>query len=65
MLRNQAGDTFLNRMSLIIYGNQEKVSDQMSEIPSKGKKRGSKVVQIYLPDHVFLYPIPNHRLNQI
>ena len=40
MLRNQAGDTFLSRMSLAIYGNQEKVNDQISKISSKGKKRG-------------------------
>jgi len=53
MLKSQAGDISLSKISLIFYGNQEKVSDQMSEIPAKGKKRGSKGVETYLREAVF------------
>jgi len=65
MLKNQAEGIFLNRMSLAIFGNQEKVSDQIREIAKKGNKRYSEGVETYLPDHVFLNPIHNHGLNQI
>jgi len=44
MLKNQAGGTFLNLISLAIYGKKEKVSDQISEIPKKGLRRYSKGV---------------------
>ena len=64
MLRNQAEGIFLNLMSLVIYGSQKKVSDQTREIAKKGKKGYSKGVETYLPEYVFLNPIPNYRLNQ-
>jgi hypothetical protein len=64
MLRNQAEGIFLNLILSVIFGNQKKVSDQIREIAKKGNKRYSEGVETYLPDHVFLNPIPNHRLNQ-
>jgi len=57
MLRNQAGDTFLNRMLLIIYGREETGMKPIDRGSYKGKKRGLKGVETYLPGHNFLTPM--------
>lgn len=60
MLKNQAGDISLSKMSLIIYGSEETGMKPIDRDSFQGKKWGQKGIRTHLPEHVFLYPILYH-----
>ena len=57
MLKKQAEGTFLNLISLLIYGREETGVKLIDRDSCKGKKRAREGVKTYLPEHVFLKPI--------
>ena len=64
MLKNQAGDISLSKMSLIIYGREKTGLKPIDRDSFQGKKRYSKGCKTYLPEHVFSTPILYHSFEQ-